>query len=301
MSFIASFPKSQDTLVQSGCLCEKDVDTFPRIVVAISDEICQFPACYLFLMSRNKQSSVYRTIEYIGPRPEKPKRPNVFGGWVILILSVGLGFWFGKPLAQSLKAEQSEPTLEQADILIAELNSAPGSNRSLAAQALAYSQRPISYDPAYYKISYPNGDVPFGKGVAADLVVRTFRELGIDLQAAIHEDMKENFRSYPNLWNAKEPDANIDHRRVANLQRYFERHAEVLEPSRDFSTYEPGDIVVWSLADAEKHIGIVVPGPAERGSEPWVVHHMERGLSWEPALLDYEIESHFRVSFREPN
>src|ERR1700682_2429856 len=80
-----------------------------------------------------------------------------------------------------------------------------------------------SYDPSYQKIEYPNGDVPIETGVCSDVVVRAFRKGGIDLQKDVHEDMKANFSAYPTRWGLKDADANIDHRRVPNLQTYFTR------------------------------------------------------------------------------
>jgi AraC-like DNA-binding protein len=86
------------------------------------------------------------------------------------------------------------------------------------------------------------------------------------------------------------------HRRVANLQRFFEHKGECIPPSRVASQYHPGDIVVWELGNAEKHIGIVVPGPANRAGEMWVVHNMGAGVKWENSLFDYKVVSHFRFS-----
>lgn len=240
-------------------------------------------------------SGFYNTIEYIGPRPQKPKRKNFFGGWVIIVIAVGMGFWFGKPLMPFLKAAQAEATSQQAESVAASLRSTGRFGDGLAAAALDHSGQSVTYDPSYYKIAYPNGDVPVNKGVAADVLVRSFRAMGVDLQVLVHEDMVENFRLYPQLWKAAGPDTNIDHRRPANLQRFFERKGETLEPSRNPSDYKPGDIVVWSLANAETHIGIVVPGPGDRSSQPWVVHNMGAGVKWEDNILfDYAIERHFR-------
>lgn len=244
-------------------------------------------------MARSR-SGFYSTIEYIGPRPQKPKRSNFFGGWVILALALGIGFWFGKPLMPFLRAANMGASSEQAELLISSLGSSDAPGSKLAAAALAHSSENVAYDPSYYKIGYPDGDVPPNKGVAADVVVRSFRKLGIDLQVAVHEDMAAHFRMYPQLWNASAPDTNIDHRRVANLQRFFERNGETLTTSRDAADYQPGDIVVWALANGEKHIGIVVPGPAERSVEPWVVHNMGAGVRWENVLFDYNIGGHFR-------
>lgn len=239
-------------------------------------------------------SGFYSTIEYIGPRPQKPKRKNFFGGWVILVIAAGMAFWFGKPLIPFLKATQVGASVEQADILIAGLKDSKRFGDGLAAAALAHSGDNVSYDPSYYKIGYPNGDVPAGKGVASDVLVRCYRAMDLDLQVLVHEDMNSDFRLYPQLWGAAAPDPNIDHRRVANLQRFFERKAQSINVSRTASDYQAGDVVIWSLANAESHIGIVVPGPGNRADEPWVVHNMGAGVKWENILFDYSIQRHFR-------
>jgi hypothetical protein len=241
-----------------------------------------------------KHNGFYHTIEYIGPRPQKKRKRHFFGGWVILLLAVGVASWFGRPLVPFLKATQQGVSMEQAELLISSLEKAAVPGAKLAASALAYSGSGVTFDPAYYRIPYPNGDIAPGKGCAADLVIRCLREQGIDLQREVHEDMSAHFRLYPQLWGALAPDPSIDHRRVANLQRFFERKAQVLSPTRNAADYRPGDIVIWSLANAEKHIGIVVPGPGERAGEAWVVHHREGGVKWEDVLFDYNIDAHFR-------
>ena len=59
--------------------------------------------------------------------------------------------------------------------------------------------------------------------------------------------------------------------------------------------YLPGDIVIWSLANAESHIGIIVPSPGNRKGEVWVIHHLgTAGVKWENCLFDYSIQRHFR-------
>ena len=240
-----------------------------------------------------KKPGFYSTIEYIGPRPTKqPKRQMIFGGWVILVIAVGLGFWFGRPLVPLLKAEQA--SVEQAEAISSSLEESSDTGARLAAAALRRTLQDITYDRAYYRIAYPMGDIPPGKGAEADVIIRSLRGIDIDLQAELHEDIKKNFRHYPQLWNAMGPDKNIDHRRVANLQRFFERNGETLTTSRDATEYRPGDIVIWSLSNADKHIGIVVPGPGKHMSEPWVVHNIGSGVKWENILFDYKIEAHFR-------
>ena len=79
----------------------------------------------------------------------------------------------------------------------------------------------LRYDPAYTKLTYPMGDVPMGKGVCTDVVIRALREQNIDLQELVHQDMSRNFSVYPKRWGLKQPDTNIDHRRVPNLMTYL--------------------------------------------------------------------------------
>lgn len=243
---------------------------------------------------RRRNSGFYNTIEYIGPRPQKPKRRNFFGGWVILVLAAAIAFWYGRPLVPFLRAAESAPSAEQADVLIAKLSTSQAFGDNLAAAALAHSGDSVRYETGYYEIGYPNGDLPPNKGVAADVLIRCYRKFKIDLQVLVHEDMAEHFRLYPQLWNLVGPDPNIDHRRVANLQRFFERKGETLPASREAADYLPGDIVVWSLADATSHIGIIVPGPGKHSKEPWVVHNIGAGVKWENVLFDFNPQRHFR-------
>lgn len=240
------------------------------------------------------RSGFYNTIEYIGPRPEKPKRRNFFGGWVIIVIALGMGTWFARPLLPFLTASQMGPSSEQTDLLISTLGASDDFGNKLAAAALEHSREQITYDPSYYKIDYPNGDVPASRGVAEDVIIRCYRALDIDLQQLVHEDMSENFRLYPQLWSANGPDANIDHRRVANLQRFFERHGETVDVSRNAGDYQPGDVVVWSLPNAKLHVGIVVPAPANKPGEIWVVHNVGGGVKWENTLFDHSVQRHFR-------
>src|SRR3990167_10724209 len=64
----------------------------------------------------------------------------------------------------------------------------------------------LGYDPAYRRLSYPNGDVPLATGVCTDVVIRALRLQGLDLQQAVHQDMRANFRLYPKNWGLSRPD-----------------------------------------------------------------------------------------------
>jgi uncharacterized protein YijF (DUF1287 family) len=113
------------------------------------------------------------------------------------------------------------------------------------------------YDPAYVHLRYPGGDVPRERGVCSDVVVRAFRGAGVlDLQQAVHEDMAAHFGAYPKMWAMRGADANIDHRRVPNLMKFFERRGK----SRALGdAYEPGDVVAWRLPNGLYHVGVVSP------------------------------------------
>ena len=106
-------------------------------------------------------------------------------------------------------------------------------------------------------VSYPNGDVPKGAGVCTDVVIRAYRKLGIDLQKEVHTDMTRNFSKYPNTWNLKTTDTNIDHRRVPNLQVFFTRFGKSLPVTANAADYRTGDLVTWMIDDKLPHIGIV--------------------------------------------
>jgi len=164
----------------------------------------------------------------------------------------------------------------------------------ISAAALDRTKHHVTYDPAYFSLEYPGGDVPADKGVCTDVVIRTYRKLGVDLQKLVHEDMRKSFSKYPKNWGAKRPDKNIDHRRVPNLQRYFERQGAKREITKNLKSYEPGDVVAWSLnGRALWHIGVVVEPPGKPG-ERWIVHNIGSGPKLEDRLFEWQIIGHYR-------
>ena len=156
--------------------------------------------------------------------------------------------------------------------------------------------QPVTYDGAYHKLEYPGGDVPANIGVCTDVLIRSYRQLGIDLQKLVHEDMQANFRAYPSkrIWGLTKPDKNIDHRRVPNLQVYFERHAQVLTKSLNAADYKTGDIVTWMLPGNLPHIGMVVNQIAQGSGNPLIVHNIGRGPEMSDMLFAYTITGHYR-------
>jgi uncharacterized protein YijF (DUF1287 family) len=151
-----------------------------------------------------------------------------------------------------------------------------------------------SYDPAYSKIDYPGGDVPLAKGVCSDVIVRAFRNGGVDLQKEVHEDMQQNFSSYPNKWGARKPDSNIDHRRVANLMTYFDRKGKSLPVTSVRKDYQPGDVVAWDLGNELLHIGIVTNVLSASGPGYMMVHNIGAGARLEDVLFSWKVIGHYR-------
>src|ERR1700682_4221522 len=152
-----------------------------------------------------------------------------------------------------------------------------------------------SYDPSYQKIEYPHGDVPIETGVCSDVIVRAFRRGGIDLQQDLHEDMKDNFSAYPTRWGLKGTDANIDHRRVPNLQTYLTRKGKSLSTGGSSETFLPGDIITWDLGlGGTEHIGMVVNVWNKPSQRYLIVHNIGAGTRMEDVLFAWKITGHYR-------
>ncbi len=165
---------------------------------------------------------------------------------------------------------------------------------SLSNAALELTKDHVVYDPAYFSMDYPGGDVPSDRGVCTDVIIRAYRKLGIDLQKEVHEDMLDNFGLYPKNWGLTHTDNNIDHRRVPNLMVFFKRKGEELSISNDPSSYQVGDIVCWNLGGGITHIGIVVDWRSRDGKRNLVVHNIGAGQVLEDILFDYRIIGHYR-------
>jgi len=150
------------------------------------------------------------------------------------------------------------------------------------------------YDPQYVRLAYPNGDVPLDRGVCTDVVVRAYRAIGVDLQVRVHEDMKRNFTVYPKDWGLSAPDPNIDHRRVQNLAKYFERSGKQVRNITDDESFLPGDVVTWQLSGWMQHIGIVAVDKVPLTNRHYIIHNMSVGAQKEDALRYFKIIGHYR-------
>ena len=168
----------------------------------------------------------------------------------------------------------------------------------LAQAAIERTAHDISYDGRYFNIPYPGGDIPAHLGVCTDVIIRTYRALGIDLQKEVHEDMKAHFNAYPKLWGLKSTDTNIDHRRVPNLQAFFTRKGQSLPVTQNPDDYKTGDLVTWNLKTIGTlpHIGIVTDRRSRDGLRPLIVHNIGAGTTLEDMLFSYTITGHYRYA-----
>ena len=105
--------------------------------------------------------------------------------------------------------------------------------------------------------------------------------------------MKQAWAKYPKIWGLKSTDRNIDHRRVPNLETFFQRHGKTLSLT-DKASFKAGDIVTWRLPPkALPHIGILSDKTNAEGV-PLVIHNIGRGTREEDVLFKYPIVGHFR-------
>ncbi len=210
--------------------------------------------------------------------------PQIFLGVSLLTLTIGLWAYQSghfpanivAPLAPEIlpvRSPQIQRLLDNAQIQI---------------------QQTRSYDPAYVPIDYPGGDVPMVTGVCTDVVIRAFRGAGVDLQQQVHEDMQGHFGAYPQEWGLSGPDANIDHRRVPNLMRYFERQGKALAPSRNAAEYQPGDVVTWDVGEGNWHTGMVSNAKSRLTGQPLIIHNIGGGVQQQDVLFAWQVLGHYR-------
>ena len=152
--------------------------------------------------------------------------------------------------------------------------------------ALAYVSTRPKYQSKYYSTGYPND----GYGVCTDVVAFALRDAGYDLMALVNNDIVSN----PDDYNIAKPDANIDFRRVKNLQVYFEHNATSLTTDiSQIEQWQGGDIVVFN-----NHIGIVSDRRNANGV-PYIIHHNSPWQkSYEEGILEThkdDIAKHYRV------
>ena len=187
-----------------------------------------------------------------------------------------------------------------AGVLAAPLASAVAEPAGWQARVIAAARAQIgitrTYDPAYTRIAFPGGDVPREKGVCTDVVIRAYRDaFGIDLQELVHADMSANFERYPRRWGLSKPDPSIDHRRVLNLEIFFERKGWRIGkgvPRPD--EVAPGDLATQRLPGNLPHIAIVSDRKGD-GDRLLAIHNIGRGAEESDVLAAYPLVGRYRM------
>ena len=167
--------------------------------------------------------------------------------------------------------------------------------RALLESAEEQMRVTVNYTQEYFVIPYPMGDVPADTGACTDVIIRAFRKAGVDLQKEVHEDMRRDFAAYPKKWGLTKPDPNIDHRRVPNLQTFFQRKGKALPVTSDASNYKPGDVVSWDLdGKGMTHIGLVSNFWNENTKRYLIIHNIGGGVRAEDVLFNWKVTGHYR-------
>lgn len=134
------------------------------------------------------------------------------------------------------------------------------------------------YGTGYMRLKYPMGDVPKDKGVCTDVVIRAFRNAGIDLQVVLHRHIGRNPRRY--RW-IRRRDPNIDQRRVRNLIVLFKSRYQLISTGitlANRANYLPGDVVFMDTLPKRgpDHIGIISDRVGKNGY-PLVINNWTHG------------------------
>ncbi|MCA9677033.1 MAG: DUF1287 domain-containing protein, partial [Myxococcales bacterium] len=157
-----------------------------------------------------------------------------------------------------------------------------------------------SYTQDYFTIGYPMGDPPRDKGSCTDVVVRSLRNAGLDLQVEVRRDIAASPRSYPMVKGKGNP--SIDHRRVRTILPYFRRHLEAHSAALDDpdDPLRPGDVVFMDTFPSRAgpdHIGVISDRLGDDGL-PLVINNWTDGtvdaemdlLGWVPVLYRFRVD-----------
>lgn len=167
--------------------------------------------------------------------------------------------------------------------------------QDIVSAARAQIGRTTRYEPAYVRLAFPGGDVPMEQGVCSDVVIRALRGAAkMDLQSLLFDDMQKNFALYPKKWGQRHPDRNIDHRRVLNLEVFFDRRGYRVPLSREAKDFQPGDLVTALVPPNLPHIMIVSDQRTKQGV-PLIIHNIGKGTMEEDRLFEFRLTGHFRV------
>ncbi len=172
----------------------------------------------------------------------------------------------------------------------------PSEESAIVARARLEIDRVTVYDNTWLETSsYPMGDVPANRGACTDVVVRSLREVGVDLQELVHDDVSRDLHAY----NLTSIDSNIDHRRVSTMFTFFQRNAMSLTTDvRDKNAWRAGDVVFvawqWMRGAAPEHVGIISDKIGPRGL-PLVIENGGPKAVEQDSLGHGKVVGHFRA------
>lgn len=218
--------------------------------------------CANATMKQNDHKAVHTPLSH-GNKRERAKKP-AHALLLLLIMLPLIGFAPLSPLQAQAKPEPSS------------------FYQRLVSAALARTQHVVIYNPKYFSIPYPGGDVPAHYGVCTDVVIRAYREVGVDLQKEVHKKMGG--------------DRNIAHRRVRVLRKFLKSVGASLPVSQNPADYKPGDMVTYYIPEAifsKDHIAIVSDKKGISGNY-MIVHNIGLGPKLDDDLMTYKITGHYR-------
>jgi uncharacterized protein YijF (DUF1287 family) len=172
----------------------------------------------------------------------------------------------------------------------------PSEESAIVTRARLEIDRVTVYDNTWLETSsYPMGDVPSNRGACTDVVVRSLRQIGIDLQELVHEDVVRDTHGY----GLGFIDSNIDHRRVSTMFTFFTRNAMSLTTDvRDKSAWRAGDVVFvawqWVRGAAPEHVAIISDRMGPRGL-PLVIENGGPKAVEQDSLGHGKVVGHFRA------
>jgi len=205
-----------------------------------------------------------------------------------------------KPTARKVSYQQQpKAQRDSSEWMTQSLDLSNSFGYALSSAAIERTTQDVRYDGKYIEIAYPWGDVPASIGVCTDVVIRSYRRLGIDLQSEVYNDISKDFYAYPSFaeWGLTQPDPSIDHRRVYNLQAFFTRHDAELPRSPDPRDYKPGDLVTWMVGPNFPHIGVVVDIPSLSDPNRFLIaHNIGEGPKIEDILFRFPMTGHYRYT-----
>lgn len=234
----------------------------------------------------------------------KPRTQHIRVIGVVLVTIAAISTLYGCKSAPSTAAARLVPArqLGSASDPLADMTPTSDSDKisaQIVNRAKDEARRAVTYDATYCKIAYPGGDVRRDRGACTDVVIRSLRSAGFDLQALIHRDMLQSPKHYALSGASKRPDSNIDHRRVPNQKAYMRFHATALPTPTSGAakrSWMPGDIVYWKLDNGRDHCGVISNTIGTSGL-PMVIHNLAQAVQ-EDVLTTWKITAHYRFPVR---